>query len=234
MFFMQNNCVYSIQNLQFKYYLGATAFTALKDLSVEIASGSLVCLAGPSGSGKTTLLSLLGLIEDVQQGEILFLGQSLKQATEAQKTKMRRFDVGFVFQNFLLFDALTGVENVEYFLASQGVGEQERKNRAEHCLELVGLKDQMHKTPLAMSGGQRQRVAIARALAKNPKVIIADEPTASLDQENGKVVMQIFRQLVEEKNVSVVYSSHDEMAQSYAHQRLQLKDGQLVREGLHI
>jgi ABC-type lipoprotein export system ATPase subunit len=228
---MQNKSVYSIKNLQFEYTLGSTKFAALKDLSVDIPEAKLVCLAGPSGSGKTTLLSLLGLIENVQLGEVFFLGKNLKTCTEKEKTQLRRFEIGFVFQNFLLFDALSGVENVEYFLASQGVASQERKSRAEHSLELVGLKDQMHKTPLMMSGGQRQRVAIARALAKNPKVIIADEPTASLDQDNGKVVMQIFRDLVEKQKVCVVFSSHDEMAQKYAHHRLQLKDGLLVSQG---
>jgi ABC-type lipoprotein export system ATPase subunit len=165
---------------------------------------------------------------------VLFFGKDLKNISEKQKIQLRRFEIGFVFQNFLLFDSLSGLENVEYFLASQGVAATERKARAQTSLELVGLKDQMYKTPLAMSGGQRQRVAIARALAKNPKVIIADEPTASLDQENGKAVMQIFRNLVEQQGVSVVFSSHDEMAQKYAHHRLQLKDGLLQASGANL
>lgn len=228
---MKTEIVYKLSKLDFSYTSGSAQFHALKGIDLEIPNSKLVCLAGPSGSGKTTLLSLLGLIEEVQQGELLFFGRSLKTANEVSKTQMRRFEIGFVFQNFLLFDALSGLENVEYFLASQGVSESERKKRAKECLQWVGLSDQMHKSPLEMSGGQRQRVAIARALAKRPRVIIADEPTASLDQDNGRVVMEIFRKLTEEQNVSVIYSSHDEMAQQYAHLKIQLKDGHLVRSG---
>ncbi len=219
--------MFQLNDVSFSYETGKQSFPALHHLSLTLPSHELICLAGPSGSGKTTLLSLLGLVEDVQQGDILFEGQSYRKASEKQKTDWRRHSLGFVFQNFLLFDVLSSKENVEYFLRSSGKSESESSKVALECLARVGLADFSGKRPTELSGGQRQRVAIARALAKKPKVIIADEPTASLDQKSGEGVMKIFAELAKDTAASIVFSSHDPMAQSFAKVTIQLKDGKL-------
>lgn len=219
--------MFQLNDVSFSYETGKQSFPALHHLNLTLPPHELICLAGPSGSGKTTLLSLLGLVEDVQQGDILFNGQSYAGADEKQKTAWRQHSLGFVFQNFLLFDVLTAKENVEYFLRSSGKSEAESAKVAVDCLARVGLGDFVEKRPTELSGGQRQRVAIARALAKGPQVIIADEPTASLDQKSGEGVMKIFAELAAQKAASIVFSSHDPMAQSFANRTVQLKDGRL-------
>lgn len=219
--------MFQLNDVSFSYVTGQQSFPALHHLNLTLPAHELICLAGPSGSGKTTLLSLLGLVEDVQKGDILFNGQSYASADEKQKTSWRQHSLGFVFQNFLLFDVLTAKENVEYFLRSGGKSESESAKIAVESLARVGLGDFVEKRPTELSGGQRQRVAIARALAKGPQVIIADEPTASLDQKSGEGVMKIFAELAAQKAASIVFSSHDPMAQSFANQTVQLKDGRL-------
>jgi putative ABC transport system ATP-binding protein len=219
---------YSASELVFTYPLGSQKVQALRGVSLEIATQEFVCLSGPSGSGKTTLLGLLGLIEPVQDGELRFEGRDVTGMEEEDRNDLRRFEIGFIFQQFHLFPVLTAIENVDYFLSRQGILPEEREERARRALEAVGLADQMHKRPLEMSGGQRQRVAIARAIAKRPKVILADEPTASLDQATGREVLSILRRLNEDSGVTVIVSSHDPMAQAFARRQIRLLDGALA------
>jgi len=186
-------------------------------------------LAGPSGSGKSTLLHLLGLIEPVQSGSLLYGGQDFSALSEAEKNQFRRFDLGFIFQQFFLFDTLTALENVEYFLKNQNLTAAERLKRSEAALTQVGLASHLRKKPNEMSGGQRQRVAIARALVKNPKVILADEPTASLDQKTGREVMELLKAAAA-NGTTVIVASHDPMALSYADRIIHIQDG-LLQEG---
>jgi len=217
--------LYACRNLDFKYRLGKVTLPALSGVSLELPAGELTALAGPSGSGKSTLLNILGLIEPVQKGEVVFRGKSLGDLDEAEKNRIRRLELGFVFQQFNLFETLTASENVEFFLKNHPISSAERKERVTEALSSVGLSKHAQKRPLEMSGGQRQRVAIARALAKAPQVILADEPTASLDQKTGKEIMEIFEALVAKAGCTVLLASHDPMALGFASRIVRLKDG---------
>jgi putative ABC transport system ATP-binding protein len=225
--------LYNIKELRFSYLLGNQKVEALRGISLDIPSGAFVCLSGPSGSGKTTLLSILGLIEKPESGEVLFENENLAVISEERRNQIRKFKIGFVFQNFNLIPVLTAEENVEYFLARQGVPKKERLSRVAQALEAVGLAPQAKKRPLEMSGGQRQRVAIARAIAKQPDVIIADEPTANLDQQTGREIMEIFRSLNAKRSVTLLLSSHDPMVQEFAPTKLKLSDGLITGGGLN-
>lgn len=218
----------SLKNIQFSYWLGGQEYKALDNISLEIKKGEFVGILGPSGSGKTTLLNLLGMIEDLQKGDFTWEGQDLRKITATEKNKIRKFQIGYIFQAFNLFPTLTAFENVEFFLARQGLGLTERRTQVEWALNAVDLWNQKDKRPLEMSGGQRQRVAIARALAKKPQVIIADEPTASLDQATGRKVMEVLKKLNTEMNCTFMVSSHDPMVQDYLKRVIQLKDGKTV------
>ena len=220
--------LYRVQDLQFKYKLGEQDVTALSDVSFALKTGCFVCISGPSGSGKTTLLNVLGLIEEPQEGRVEFLDRDFKKLSESEKSEIRKYQVGFVFQSFHLFPVLSAEENIDYFLSRQGLPKAERRQRTETALQTVGLWEHRQKRPLNMSGGQRQRVAIARALAKNPRVIIADEPTASLDQKTGENIMHLLIELNRNKNISFLISSHDPMVQKTCKEHLRLRDGVLV------
>lgn len=230
---VKDSALYSISDLHFSYTLGKTHVEALRGVSIAIERADMVCFVGPSGSGKTTLLNVLGMIEQVQLGEVLMDGQSLANLNEPEKNRLRKNKIGFIFQTFQLFPVLTAFENVEFFLARQKVPPGERKSRVEEALEAVGLWDFRHQKPLEMSGGQKQRVAIARAIAKNPQVILADEPTASLDQNTGREVMEILSRLNQKQRVTVILSSHDPMIQQFARTMVQLRDGRIVDGGRH-
>ncbi len=220
--------VYHAKDVRFRYMLGSERVEALRGVSVTIPHGAFVCLMGPSGSGKTTLLNLLGLIETMQEGSLTLLGEDVSKMNEAARNRARRFRIGFVFQTFQLIPVLRADENVEYFLGRQGLPAKERAVRVEEALHAVGLLEHRRKRPLEMSGGQRQRVAIARALAKKPDLIIADEPTASIDQKTGRDLMETFARINEERKVAIVVSSHDPMVQAFTPSRIALKDGQIT------
>lgn len=219
--------LYAVRDVHFSYALGALRVPALNGVTLDVDRGDFVCLSGPSGSGKTTLLNLLGLIEPAQQGSIAFAGRSLHALSERERNRIRRYRIGFVFQSFQLFPVLRADENVAYFLTRQRLPRDIRGERVQAALELVGLWSHRHKRPFEMSGGQRQRVAVARALAKQPDVIIADEPTAHLDQTTGRGVMEVFLRLNLQQAVTLIMASHDPMVQSFARRQICLVDGRL-------
>jgi ABC-type lipoprotein export system ATPase subunit len=220
--------LYEITRLSFSYQLGKQTVQALRDVDLQIMRGDFACLSGPSGSGKTTLLSVLGLIEPVQRGKVQFETGDLAALSEGEKNKLRRYRIGFVFQQFHLIPVLSAEENVEFFLTRQGVAKAERKQRVDEALAAVGLSAQRKQRPLEMSGGQRQRVALARAMAKRPDVVIADEPTASLDQKTGREIMSIFEELNRSRAVTLIIASHDPMVQGFARRQVKLRDGEVV------
>jgi len=219
--------IYQAQGLSFAYQSDKLSQKVLHELSLEIMPGEFLGLTGPSGSGKSTLLNILGLIEPMQQGQLEFLGHDLRQISEAGRNQLRKFELGFIFQDFHLLEMFTSLENVSYFLIRQGVREREAKQIALLALERVGLLSSIHKKPNQLSGGQRQRVAIARALAKKPKVIIADEPTASLDSQSSISCLEILKELNSEEKLTVIMASHDPLIQKYLSREISLLDGKI-------
>jgi putative ABC transport system ATP-binding protein len=219
--------MFHVNNLSFSYFLGKAEFRALQDVSLHIPDGDFITLAGPSGSGKSTLLSILGLIENSPSKSVFYRQQDIHFLNEANKNQLRRHEFGFIFQHFYLFPVLSAYENVEYFLIKQGLAAAERKTRVEWALETVGLKDLSQKKPNELSGGQRQRVAIARALAKKPQVIIADEPTASLDSKTGRSILDYLLKINQDSKVTIIMASHDEMVLSASPRIIRLHDGKL-------
>ncbi|MDX8430444.1 MAG: ABC transporter ATP-binding protein [Candidatus Algichlamydia australiensis] len=220
--------LYLIKNLYFSYIAGKQKIPALHDLTLSIPKGSFITFTGPSGSGKSTLLNILGLIEPVQEGGVDFLGDEISSMSEKKKNELRLYHLGFIFQHFHLIPVLTVEENVMYFLSSQGISRDEIERRVTESLQAVGIEDQRKKRPSELSGGQKQRVAIARAIAKKPDVIIADEPTASLDQKTGEGIVELMQELVHERGCSIIVSTHDPMVEKHSEMNFHLVDGRIA------
>ncbi|GAA6616078.1 ABC transporter ATP-binding protein [Scytonema sp. NUACC26] len=202
-------------------------FQILKGINWEIKKGDIEILMGPSGSGKTTLLSILAGLLTPTSGKVYLLGQEITRMSRNQLSRFRRENIGFIFQDFNLFPALTAIENVEAALNVKGFRGQQARKQAQSMLELVGLGDKAKQLPRDLSGGQKQRVAIARALTGHPQLIMADEPTAALDSHSGHVVMELLRGLAKEQGCTVLIVTHDprilDLADGIAH----IEDGYL-------
>lgn len=183
-------------------------FWALKGIDVAIPKGGLTILKGRSGSGKTTLLNILGALDKPTEGKVIYEGVDIAQMDEKARTKLRRMQIGFVFQSVALIPMMSALENVEYALRLTRYPGN-RTQRAMECLKMVGLAQRMNHLPQEMSGGEQQRVAIARAIAHKPKVIFADEPTGALDTLTGLQVVKIFKELTQTQGVTIVMTTHD-------------------------
>ncbi len=225
---LKETLLYKIENLVFSYSLGNQKVEAIRELSLIIPKSSLITFSGPSGSGKSTLLNVLGLIEPVQDGKVLFQNEDIGQMSEGRKNEIRKFQIGFIFQQFHLIPVLTAEENVRYFLARQKLAKNEINERTAESLEAVGLWEHRMKKPSQLSGGQKQRVAIARAIAKQPSVIIGDEPTASLDRKTGQEIIELLAELVAKRKSSIILTTHDPMVQSFSDKNFVIEDGRLV------
>jgi putative ABC transport system ATP-binding protein len=219
--------LYDVKNLSFNYQLEGVEFKALKNVNLSISTGDVMTFAGPSGSGKSTLLNLIGLMEETSNDTIFYGGKCLGSMNQDDKNLIRRFDIGFIFQSFHLFPVLTTYENIEFFLIRQGVEETKRRTLIEEAMQVLGITELKDKRPTQLSGGQRQRVAIARALAKRPKVIIADEPTASLDQKNGEAVVDHLFNINKQFGTTIIVASHDPMVLKHSPKTLYLRDGEI-------
>jgi putative ABC transport system ATP-binding protein len=202
---------------------------ALRGVSLNIEKGEFMALAGPSGSGKTTLLNIIGGIDAATSGEVRVDGQALGGLSRAALADLRRDRIGFVFQAYNLVPVLTAAENAEYVLELKGVPAKERREKVKALFERIGLGKYLDSRPLKMSGGQQQRVAVARAIVSEPAVVLADEPTANLDQKTGAELMDLMRELNRERGVTFIFSSHDPMVLSRAERVVRLVDGQLVQ-----
>lgn len=213
-------------NIQRHYQLGTQSVPALADVSGSIVSGEMVALCGPSGSGKSTLLNVLGLLDMQYQGEIRLFGTPLSKAPK-QAAFLRRTQLGFIFQRFNLVPVMNALENVAYPLLLNGESKKQQRYQAEKMLDLVGLRDFANHRPDTLSGGQQQRVAIARALVHKPNLVIADEPTASLDSQTAKLVIDIMRNLGHEMNTTFVVATHDARMASRCDRTIELLDGKL-------
>jgi len=225
-----NRTVIRVSGITKIYREGTADFRALSEVDLEIRAGELTLLMGPSGSGKTTLLSILGCILRATNGSLEVLGESVEKLPEAELPRIRRAAIGFVFQGFNLFPALTTMENVALALDVRGVKRREAETRAAELIREVGLVEKSKSYPADLSGGQKQRVAIARALAGDPPIILADEPTAALDSTSGKNVIELLRRLAHEDGRAVVMVTHDPRVLSYGDRIIHLEDGRIVGE----
>lgn len=209
---------------------GARRSVILRGISLQIQRGETLFLVGPSGSGKTTLLSILGCILKPDQGSVRVLGQEMREMNSSMLTRFRREHVGFIFQSFNLFPTLSAIDNVRLALSMRKVPLRRATAQALELLDRLGLAARAHLRPPQLSTGECQRVAIARALADEPSLLFADEPTASLDGENGQAVMHLLNRLVKERGVTLVVVTHDNRIFPFADRVLHLEDGRLVRE----
>ena len=207
---------------------GSQRVEVLRGVSVTVAPGEVMALEGPSGSGKTTLLSIMGCILTPTSGEIRVAGERVDPTRPAQLRDVRRRSIGFVFQQYNLFPALTALENVEYALNVKGHKGRRAHEEATSALTRVGLGDRLHFLPRDLSGGQKQRVAIARALAGSPPVILADEPTANLDTAVGTQVLELFRNLAKSESRGLVIVTHDPKVRAVADRVVGIRDGRLA------
>ena len=210
------------------YRLGDLEIPALRGLNLTIGVGELIALKGRSGSGKTTLLNCLGGLDRPTKGSIRILGEEIGNWNENKLTKWRRHQVGFIFQSLGLLPALSAYENVELMLRMIGAKGPERHKRTVECLDRVGLTKWMDHRPYEMSGGQQQRVAVARALANRPRLILADEPTGELDSKTGLEMMNLFRSVVRDDNVTMLMATHDNAVDEHVDKVLHLRDGRVV------
>jgi putative ABC transport system ATP-binding protein len=214
------------------YGSGPTAVHALVDVSIDVHAGEVLLMMGPSGSGKTTLLSIMGGILDASSGSVRVRGEELVGLPERERPRIRREHIGFVFQGFNLFPALTALENVARPLDVRGERGPAARDRARVALERVGLGAKVDTHPADLSGGQKQRVAIARALVGDPSIVLADEPTAALDSVSGRTVLELLRDLARHGDRAIVLVTHDSRAIAYADRSVSIEDGRL-REGAH-
>ncbi|MGE6631213.1 ABC transporter ATP-binding protein [Bacillus sp. NPDC077027] len=211
------------------YQVGNETFDVLKEINLSIEDGEYVSIMGPSGSGKSTLMNIIGCLDRPTTGQYLFHGEDLSVCKDQELAAIRNQSIGFVFQQFQLLPRLNARRNVELPMIYSGIGLKERKERAEHALEKVGLADRMRHMPSELSGGQKQRVAIARAIVNEPKLILADEPTGALDSTTSTSIMEQFTRLNEE-GTTVVLVTHEEEISVYTNRTIIVRDGQIVQE----
>lgn len=220
--------VLSVKDVHRSFPVGGGELHVLKGINMEVHSGQLVMLKGRSGSGKTTLLNMLGGLDQPSSGEIYFRDQPLHSLSDNQRTKLRRDQIGFIFQAYALLPLLSAWENVELSLRMANVPSSEWKSRVTHCLELVGLGKRMFHRPFEMSGGEQQRVAIAKAIAHRPKLLLADEPTANLDTQMGAQVMAVFKNIIHTENVTICMTTHDPTILEVADHVYEMVDGRFI------
>jgi putative ABC transport system ATP-binding protein len=218
------------ENVFKSFGTGQRQSVILRDVSLGVARGETVFLVGPSGSGKTTLLSILGCILTPDDGRVRILGQNVGKMSPQQLTAFRRNHLGFIFQSFNLFPTLSALDNIRLTLTMRGASLRAATEQASDLLNQLGLWHRSHLRPGKLSSGECQRVAIARALADNPSVLFADEPTASLDAENGQSVMKLLTHLGRERGVTLVVVTHDNRIFPFADRILHLEDGELTHE----
>jgi putative ABC transport system ATP-binding protein len=212
------------------YRQGDATIRALDHVTLEIAQGSFICLSGPSGSGKTTLLNMIGGLDELDSGEISINGQRVDLLDKGSLADLRLHHIGFVFQSYNLIPVLSASENVEFVMQMQGVPASIRKQKSLAILKEVGLEGMENRRPAQLSGGQQQRVAIARAIVSQPKLVLADEPTANLDSVSAKHLMELFVELNESRHVTFLISTHDERVMRYAHRLLRMRDGKVISD----
>lgn len=219
-----------VENVSKRYALGEQTVTALQNVSLSIEPGEFLAIAGPSGSGKSTLLNIIGCIDLPSEGRVYIDGQDVSGHSADQLADVRARTLGFIFQSFNLLPVLSAAENVEYpLLQLPEVTRAERRERVRHFLHLVGLEAFAEHRPNQLSGGQRQRVAVARALATNSRVVLADEPTANLDRENGGAILTLMRDINRQAGTTFIFSTHDAQIMKMADRLVGMEDGRITQ-----
>ncbi len=214
------------------YQQNSIAICALSEIDLNVPKGDFVCLSGPSGSGKTTLLNLIGGLDAPTSGEITVDSRRVDLMTPAQLATMRLKHLGFVFQAYNLIPVLTAQENVEFVMQLQGIDRKQRRTRAHAILKEVGLEGLENRKPAKLSGGQQQRVAVARAIVSGPRLVLADEPTANLDSQNGKMLLELMRKMNQDHGVTFIIATHEQLVMDHAKRLIHLHDGRIVSDEL--
>ena len=223
--------IVSLENVFKDYTLGEEQVQALKDITLNIEDGAFMAIAGPSGSGKSTLLNLIGCIDTPSSGKISINGRDISGQTPDQLSDLRARVIGFIFQTFNLLPVLSAEENVEYpLLQFKELNATERRSRVAKYLSIVGLSKFATHRPNQLSGGQRQRVAIARALATQPKIVLADEPTANLDHKTGESILQLMKDVNDKFKTTFIFSTHDWRVMEIANRLVRIEDGQIATQ----
>jgi putative ABC transport system ATP-binding protein len=224
-----SSCAIESINLSMVYRTGKVDVPALQNVSFAVEKGEFVAVMGPSGCGKSTLLHLLGGLMQPTSGKIFLEGVDISRLTDSERTSVRRQKIGYIFQRFNLLPTLTAKGNIELAKKIHGNGYLS-PNGVEHILDMLGLADKINFRPSELSGGEQQRVAIARAVINRPAIILADEPTGSLDSRNSRIVLQILRDLNAELHQTIVMITHDSEAASTANRIIEMRDGQIINE----
>ncbi len=230
---MNQELIIETKQLQKKYITDTVETTALAGVDLSIKKGEFVAIMGPSGCGKSTLLNILGLLDSPSSGIFRFMGQDIAYASERQRARIRKENLGFVFQSFNLIDELTVEENIGLPLAYLGFNKAETQKRVTEAMERMGIAHRRNHFPQQLSGGQQQRAAIARATVSSPSLILADEPTGNLDSVHGREVMALLSEL-NEQGTTVVMVTHSPSDAEYAHRIVNLFDGQIVTENMNV
>lgn len=222
--------ILSMENIVKSYQMGDEEQIVLKGINLNVHAGEFLSILGPSGSGKSTMMNILGCLDTPTEGQYTLGGRKISDLDEIELAHIRSKEIGFIFQSFHLLPRLSAVENVELPMIYAGVSPSERKQRAQEMLERVGLEEKFNHYPKQLSGGQQQRVAIARALSTNPTILLADEPTGALDQNTGRQIMELFRELHEEGR-TIIMITHDVDIAKNASRTVRILDGNLYEEG---
>jgi len=220
--------ILTVERVERTFQVGGQPLHVLKGLDMELRERQLVMLRGRSGSGKTTLLNMIGGLDQPTKGHIFFQKKPFHKMSDNERTRVRRKEMGFIFQAFALMPLLSAYENVELSLRMAGVPGSQWKERITHCLDMVGLAKRMHHRPFELSGGEQQRVAIAKSIAHKPRLLLADEPTAELDSQMAAQIMAVFQDIIRTENVTICMTTHDPTILEVADHVYEMVDGRFV------
>ena len=227
---MENNEIVKISGLVKRFPIGGGHFTALNGIDLSFGTGEFAGVVGPSGSGKTTLLNIIGSLDGPTEGTAVVLGHSVGELSHKKAAKLRKENLGFIFQTYNLLPVYTVFENVEFPLLLLDMTAGERKQAVNEALDWVGLSDKIKSRPAQLSGGECQRVAIARAMVKKPQLVLADEPTANLDAANSHNILQTMEILNKDLNTTFIFATHDDKVIKYLKRKISLEDGKVVKD----